>query len=216
MIATTGFFDGVHLGHQALLQRVVQLAHEKGEESAVITFRPHPREVLHDQKIPLLTSLEEKKKLITAQGIDQIFVIPFTPAFAQLTAEQFFQTYLVDQFSISTLVIGHNHHLGKERADFAQIQKIGASKGITVEGIADITENGVMISSTQLRKNALRQQFLAQRTSLTPEQRETRTQSITQTVLSLPAFQQAPEIYCYLDYRQEVGTRAIIQKAREL
>jgi riboflavin kinase/FMN adenylyltransferase len=115
MIATTGFFDGVHLGHQALLQRTRQLAHETGEESAVITFRPHPREVLFHQHPLLLTSLEEKKRLISAQGIDQIFVLPFTPEFAKLTAEEFFQTYLVNQFHLTTLVIGPDHTLGSDK-----------------------------------------------------------------------------------------------------
>jgi riboflavin kinase/FMN adenylyltransferase len=215
MIATTGFFDGVHLGHQALLHRVVQLAHQQGKKSAVITFRPHPREVLHHQKIPLLTSLKEKKKLIAAQGIDQIFVLPFTEVFAQLSAQQFFQTYLVNQFHITTLVIGHNHHIGKERADFSEIQRIGTAMGITVEGIEDVKKSGTLISSTQLRKKALRQKLLAQRSLIPPKQWETRTQSITQSVISLPLFKEAPEIYCYLDYHQEVGTRAIIQKAWE-
>ena len=124
MIATIGFFDGVHLGHQALLQRVVQLAFEKGEESAVITFRPHPQEVLSHQHIPLLTSLEEKKKLIFDQGINQICVLPFTREFAQLTAEEFFQTSLIDQFHITTLVVGKNHHLGSDRLNLLQLQML--------------------------------------------------------------------------------------------
>jgi riboflavin kinase/FMN adenylyltransferase len=125
MIATIGFFDGVHLGHQALLQRVVQLAHQRHEKSLVITFRPHPREVLFHQHLPLLTSLEEKKKLIAAQGIEQISVLPFTSAFAQLTAEEFFKTYLKQQYPISTLVIGKDHTLGSDKADFQRLQSIG-------------------------------------------------------------------------------------------
>jgi phosphopantetheine adenylyltransferase len=214
MIATTGFFDGVHLGHQALLQRVVHLAHETGQESAVITFRPHPRQVLFHQHIPLLTSLEEKKKLITQQGIDQIFMIPFSPEFASLTAEEFFQTYLKQQYRISTLVVGKDHTLGSDKANLAQLQIIGAAFGIKVQSIDDVVENGHRISSTQLRKKALREKMLNARLALPSSQRATRTERITQTVVSLPLFQQASHLYTYLDYRNEVGTKAIIQHAR--
>ena len=125
MIATTGFFDGVHLGHQALLQRVVQLARERGEESAVVTFRPHPREVLYHQSTPLLSSLEEKKKLISEQGIDQIFVLPFSSEFSSLSAEQFFQEYLIKQFQVSVLVVGKSHHLGNDRLQGGKLQELG-------------------------------------------------------------------------------------------
>ncbi|MDR2190918.1 MAG: hypothetical protein LBP53_07275 [Candidatus Peribacteria bacterium] len=172
MIATIGFFDGVHLGHQALLQRVVQLAREHNEESAVITFRPHPREVLYQQKLPLLTSLTEKKKLIHSQGITTIIVLPFTSAFSTLGAEMFFQTYLKEKYGVSTLVIGKDHHMGSDRLGGEQLQVLARRLGMNVEILEDVQENGQRVSSTQLRKQVLRQQMLDKRLALSPEQWE--------------------------------------------
>jgi riboflavin kinase/FMN adenylyltransferase len=143
-----------------LLQRVVQLAHESKGKRGVITFRPHPREVLYQQQLSLLTSLEEKKQLIYAQGIDQIFVLPFTPTFAALTAEEFFQTYLKATYHVSTLIVGKDHHLGSDKVGLPQLQMIGAKFGINVQSLDDVTEDGQRISSTQLREKALRKKML--------------------------------------------------------
>lgn len=171
MIAATGFFDGMHSGHQALLQRVVQLAREQGKESAVITFWPHPRKVLFQQSIPLLSSLEEKKKLISEQGIDQIFVLPFTPTLAQLTAEEFFVKYLIGEFHVTTLVIGRDHHMGNDRMGFEGLQRLGERLGIVVETVDEVLINGYPLSSTHLRKVSLRQEMLAKRAEMSAEER---------------------------------------------
>ena len=90
MIATTGFFDGVHLGHRLVIERLVSEAHARGDESLVVTFWPHPRAVLQDgaRELRLLTTLEEKKALLKGLGVDRIEVLDFTRRFASLTAEQ--------------------------------------------------------------------------------------------------------------------------------
>ena len=114
VVAATGFFDGVHAGHRAVLQVLKDTAREEGEESAVITFWPHPRNVLRQDAsstFHLLNTLEEKKSLILGFGIDRFYVIPFTRDFSQLDTADFMRRYLVEQFHVDTLVIGYDHRL---------------------------------------------------------------------------------------------------------
>ncbi len=158
MIATTGFFDGVHKGHRAVLQRVVTLAGEKGCESAVITFWPHPRVVLHHdaERVRLLNSLDEKKMRLHRLGIKHVFVLPFTEEFSKLSPEQFFATYLHQQFHVNTLVVGYDHHLGANAdAGYEQMREIGAELGIRIERIKAITNTAGAISSTKIREALL-------------------------------------------------------------
>jgi len=155
MIATTGFFDGVHKGHQAVLQRVASLASEQGHESAVITFWPHPRVVLHfdAERVTLLNSLDEKKMRLHQLGIKHVFVLPFTPELSKLSPEQFFETYLHRQFNVRTLVVGYNHHLGYNAdAGYEQMYEIGAELGIGVEKIEAVAGAAGAISSTKIRE----------------------------------------------------------------
>ena len=159
MIATTGFFDGVHLGHRAVLQRVVALSKEQGKESAVITFWPHPRVILHRdaEKVRLLNSLDEKKMRLQQLGIDHIFVLPFTQDLSRFSSEQFFKTYLQQQFHVETLVVGYDHRLGNNSgAGFEQMKEIGANLQIKVECVEAVAKNcavnGDIISSTKIRE----------------------------------------------------------------
>ncbi len=134
VVACTGFFDGVHLGHRAVLEKVCQLANEQGRKSAVITFWPHPRAVLQKDAVRfrLLNSFEEKQKLIKSIGIDDIHVIPFDREFAKQTTEQFFRDYLIKRYSVTTLVVGYDHRMG---SDLNQTQeemfRIARIKGLT-------------------------------------------------------------------------------------
>ena len=132
MIATTGFFDGVHLGHRLVIERLVSLARERGDESLVVTFWPHPRAVLQDgaRELRLLNSLEEKKGLLRNLGVDRVEVLDFTRSFAALTAEQYLREILRDRFGVTTLLMGYDNRLGSDRLTAASLKPIASSIGI--------------------------------------------------------------------------------------
>ena len=132
MIATTGFFDGVHTGHRLVIERLVSLAHARGDESLIVTFWPHPRAVLQDgaRELRLLTSLEEKKALLTALGVDRIEVLDFTRAFASLSAEPYLRDVLRDRFGVTTLLMGYDNRLGSDRLTASSLTPLAQSIGI--------------------------------------------------------------------------------------
>lgn len=115
-VVTTGFFDGVHLGHRHVIETVVSSAREREEEAIVVTFWPHPRTVLQQdaREFRLLTSLEEKKVLLTAAGIDRVEVLPFTREFAAMKADEYLQM-LRDRFGASLIVMGYDNRIGSDR-----------------------------------------------------------------------------------------------------
>ena len=117
MIATTGFFDGVHCGHRLVIDRLVSLARERGDKSLVVTFWPHPRAVLQDgaRELRLLTTLEEKKALLHGLGVDRVEVLDFTRRFASLTAEQYLRDILQARFGVTTLLMGYDNRLVSDR-----------------------------------------------------------------------------------------------------
>ncbi len=122
-VVTTGFFDGVHLGHRHVLETVVSSARERGEEAIVVTFWPHPRAVLQQdaREFRLLSSLEEKKALLLAAGIDRVEVLPFTRAFAAMTAREYLQL-LVDRFGASLVVMGYDNRIGSDKKTAAELE----------------------------------------------------------------------------------------------
>ncbi|MDR3184828.1 MAG: riboflavin biosynthesis protein RibF [Prevotellaceae bacterium] len=141
-IATTGFFDGVHKGHRAVLEKVMQEAQAQGKESMVITFWPHPRTVLGQdaEKLRLLNSVEEKKRLLLGLGIQHIEIIPFSHELAAMTTGEFFDRYLKQQLNVDHLVIGHDHRLGNRAIDdFEAMKKLSEPLGITVERVSAIS-----------------------------------------------------------------------------
>ena len=121
-VVTTGFFDGVHLGHRHVLETVVSCARERGEEATVVTFWPHPRTVLQQDArgFRLLTSLEEKKQLLLAAGIDRVEVLPFTREFAALKAEEYLQL-LRERFGASVIVMGYDNRIGSDKKTAGEI-----------------------------------------------------------------------------------------------
>jgi riboflavin kinase/FMN adenylyltransferase len=143
-VATTGFYDGVHKGHRAVLEKVVNEARTQGKESMVITFWPHPRTVLGQdaEKLRLLSSVNEKKELLTGLGIQHIEVIPFNNELAAMTTAEFFEYYLKQQFNVDHLVIGHDHRLGNRALDdFEAMQNLGAPLGITIEQVSAVSHS---------------------------------------------------------------------------
>ena len=132
MIATTGFFDGVHLGHRLVIERLVSLAQERGDESLVVTFWPHPRAVLQDgaRELRLLNTLEEKKALLSGLGVSRVEVLDFSRSFAALTAEQYLREVLRNRFGVTTLLVGYDNRLGSDRLTASALAPIAKSLGI--------------------------------------------------------------------------------------
>jgi riboflavin kinase/FMN adenylyltransferase len=165
MIATTGFFDGVHSGHRLVIERLVSLARERGDESLVVTFWPHPRAVLQDgaRELRLLNSLEEKKELLRNLGVDRVEVLDFTRSFAALTAEQYLRDILRDRFGVTTLLMGYDNRLGSDRLTADKLRpKASAMEMELIElepfgqgghRFADVHPSLTHISSTVIRKS---------------------------------------------------------------
>jgi riboflavin kinase/FMN adenylyltransferase len=154
-VVTSGTFDGVHLGHQKIFSRLKEIAARNGGETVVITFWPHPRLVLHpeDESLKLLNTFEEKAELLKKYGIQHLIRIPFTKEFSQLTSEQFIQQILVETIGTKKLVIGYDHHFGKNREGSFEQLKLNAPKyGFEVEEIPRQDVDHVGVSSTKIRK----------------------------------------------------------------
>lgn len=154
-IVTSGTFDGVHLGHQKILGRLKEIADKNLGETVVITFWPHPRLVLHpeDRTLKLLNTFEEKAALLKEQGIQHLVRIPFTKEFSQLSSEEFVRQILVKNIGTCKLVIGYDHHFGKNReGSFQQLQTSGPKLGFDVEEIPAQDIDHVTVSSSAIRK----------------------------------------------------------------
>ena len=153
-VVTTGTFDGVHIGHQKIIHRVKEIAHQIAGQSVIITFHPHPRLVLfpEDNHLKMLNTLPEKIKLLEASGIAHLIIIPFTKEFSRLSLVDFIQQILVDQIGTKKLVIGYDHHFGKNReGSFEHLKHYGPSYGFEVEEIPKQDINDVGVSSTKIR-----------------------------------------------------------------
>lgn len=153
-VITVGTFDGVHRGHQLVLERTAAHAHDSGLTSVALTFDPHPLDVVNPSAAPpLLTLWEEKVEALSQSGIDQLVVLPFTADLAALTAEQFV-VVLIERYTMQELVIGHDHGFGRGRGgDVETLRMIGRKRGIPVEVIPPVLgSDGTPISSTGIRR----------------------------------------------------------------
>lgn len=152
-VATIGNFDGVHLGHREIFRRVRQLARAAGGVSVVITFVPHPLQVVSPgTKVKLITSPKEKESLIEASGIDYLLEIPFDAAFASLSAGDFVEQVLVGRLGIEQLVIGYDYAFGRGReGDVTLLRQLGERFGYAVELLQPITNGATVYSSTKVR-----------------------------------------------------------------
>jgi riboflavin kinase/FMN adenylyltransferase len=152
-IITIGTFDGVHIGHKKILQKVVAEAKKNNLTSAVLTFFPHPRFILNQNSdLKLLNTIEEKKALLNSTGLDALLIHPFDQEFANLSAEEFVKKILVDQLNISKIIIGHDHRFGKNRsADINNLIQFGTKYNFEVEQISAQELNEIAISSTKIR-----------------------------------------------------------------
>jgi riboflavin kinase/FMN adenylyltransferase len=154
-VVTSGTFDGVHLGHQTILSRLREITEQEKGESVVITFWPHPRLVLHpeDTSLKLLNTFEEKAELLKTQGINHLIRIPFTKEFSQLSSQDFIDKLLVSTIGTKKLVIGYDHHFGKNReGSFEQLKLNGPKFGFQVEEIPRQDVDHIGVSSTRIRQ----------------------------------------------------------------
>ncbi|MGN0068969.1 MAG: bifunctional riboflavin kinase/FAD synthetase [Prevotella sp.] len=153
--ATIGFFDGLHRGHQFLLQQVVEKAKEEGLSSMAITFDLHPRMVLNAEYIPqMLCTLEEKLELLEKSGIDFVTVIHFTPQLASMPARQFMNDILLTQLGVRCLVIGYDNRFGKDRSEaFPDYVSYGKSMNMEVIEAKALIIDGMNVSSSLIRKS---------------------------------------------------------------
>lgn len=148
-VIATGFFDGVHLGHRSVVGQLVAAARERGTDSVIVTFRPHPRAVLQQDapKLRLLTSFSEKRELLLSLGVDRVEVIQFNREFASLTAEQYIRDWLVGRFGCTAMVFGYDNRVGSDGADAAAVRGIASRLGIELIPCTALGD----ISSTKIR-----------------------------------------------------------------
>lgn len=155
-VLTLGMFDGVHIGHQSILKQLNTIAKEIDGESVLITFNPHPRMVLQPNcDLKFLNTLEEKENVLRQFGLEHLIIQAFTKDFSQVTSVEFVKNLLVYKINIDTLVIGYDHHFGKNReGNFEQLQVLSKEYGFNLIQLQAVEENDVAVSSTKIR-NAL-------------------------------------------------------------
>ena len=152
-VVTIGTFDGVHIGHQKIINRLVSVGKQKNLKSIVLTFFPHPRMVLQNNSdIKLLNTIEERESILIALGLDQMVIKTFTKEFSNLTAEDFVKSVLVDTLNVKYIIIGYDHQFGKNRsANIDDLKLFGKKFGFEVEEISAQDVADVAVSSTKIR-----------------------------------------------------------------
>jgi riboflavin kinase / FMN adenylyltransferase len=156
-VVTTGSFDGVHVGHRAILDRLKKLATEVQGESALITFWPHPRKVLYPssegKELEFILTQDEKIELLQETGLDNLLIIPFTNEFARTTSRSFVQDILLGTLHARVIVVGFNHHFGFNReGDYSYLHQLSQTAGFLVEEIPMQEIQHESVSSTKIRK----------------------------------------------------------------
>lgn len=155
MVIATGFFDGVHLGHRFVIERLVKAARDRGDGSMVITFWPHPRNVLQDdaRNLRLLTSLQEKTEILRGLGVDHVEVLPFTRSFSRLTTEEYFKEYVIGRFGGKAVLIGYDNRVGSDLLSPDEIERVAVESGLDVIRTDSVSvPGGIVVSSTKIRE----------------------------------------------------------------
>ncbi|PLK43775.1 bifunctional riboflavin kinase/FAD synthetase [Emticicia sp. TH156] len=155
-VVTSGTFDGVHLGHQKILQILRESTAASGGESVVLTFWPHPRMVVSQdsQGLKLLSTIDEKIELLEQQGVNHLLIVPFTREFSELSSEEYVQNILLDTIGTKKLVIGYDHRFGRNReGGFEYLEAHARRFGLELEEIPRQEIDNLVISSTQIRES---------------------------------------------------------------
>lgn len=152
-VLTTGTFDGVHIGHRAILTYLVDRARRVGGVPTLVSFDPHPREVIAGIRVPLLSTLSERADLAEALGIERFVVLPFTRDLSNLEPEAYVTDVLLGQIGAKEIVVGYDHRFGrKARGDRDLLEALGRVHGFSVDVIPEQIEAGVTVSSTEIRQ----------------------------------------------------------------
>lgn len=156
-IVTLGTFDGVHLGHNVILDKICNIAKQENLESVLLTFFPHPRLIVsNDSEIKMLNTMAEKAMLLEQKGIQNFIIHPFDKLFSELSPREFVEQVLIKQLNIHKIIIGYDHKFGKNRAaDFNDLIAFGKEFGFEVEEISAKQVNEVSVSSTKIRNSLL-------------------------------------------------------------
>ena len=151
---TIGTYDGLHLAHRQIVDKVTLLAKEKGLRSFIVTFEPHPQEVLKNKTpdIKLLTAIDEKLRLFEAAGVENVLIIKFTEAFSKTDAREFYERYIIGSIGISDLVIGYDHLFGRNReGSIETLKSLAGEFGFEIHRVDEIDVEGKPVSSTRIR-----------------------------------------------------------------
>ena len=154
MVVATGFFDGVHVGHRLVIKQLTEAAAVRGDESMVMTFWPHPRNVLQKEArtLRLLTTLQEKKQMLMDLGVDHVEVLPFTKDFSALTTEEYLRM-LMERFGAKTILLGYDNRVGSDAKDSDQVARIAEGLGLEVIRTDMVPSvEGYAVSSTKIRQ----------------------------------------------------------------
>jgi riboflavin kinase/FMN adenylyltransferase len=152
-VLTVGTFDGVHRGHQAIIEYLRSRAQEREGVSTLVSFDPHPRSVVHDSEVPLLTTVQERADLLVDLGVDRYVVVPFSTEFAQLDPTAYVEEVLVERIGLQEITVGYDHRFGKKRAgDVDLLNELGPRFGFEVDVIPPQKVNEDVVSSRQIRE----------------------------------------------------------------
>lgn len=163
-VVTIGTFDGVHVGHQQIIRRLRKLAAETHGETVVLTFFPHPRMVLQpdDNDLKLITTMSEREELLRSFGIDHLIIQPFDKEFSRISAIEFVRDQLANRIGMKTLVIGYDHHFGRNReGSYRDLEEWAPIYDFRLEEINEQVINDVAVSSTKIRKSLLEGDILS-------------------------------------------------------
>lgn len=157
-VVTIGTFDGVHIGHQQIIRNLRKLAAETHGETVLLTFFPHPRMVLQpdDNDLKLITTMVEREELLRSFGIDHLIIQPFDKQFSRISATEFVRDQLMQKIGMKTLVIGYDHHFGRNReGSYKDLEEMAPVYGFRLEEINEQVINHIAVSSTKVRKALL-------------------------------------------------------------
>lgn len=155
-VVATGFFDGVHLGHREVIKTLVSSARKKGEEALVVTFDAHPRTVLQQDagRLRLLTTPQERERLLLSLGVDKVETIPFSRQFASMDAESYIRNVLLDKFNATSIILGYDNRLGSDMLGVKEIGNLCAGLGLKMGEVAPyMMPDGTTVSSTRIRNS---------------------------------------------------------------
>lgn len=157
-VATIGTFDGVHYGHQKIINRLCELARSTGGESVILTFFPHPRMIIDpdNKDLKMINTIEEKAQILAGLGVDHLIITPFTRDFSNLSPSEYIKNILVDTIGIKQIIVGYDHRFGKDRTGgMKDLVAFSGPYGYEIEEIREQDINDVAVSSTKIRESLL-------------------------------------------------------------